>query len=567
MTLEGLLYAIGQIGINDRMINFAGAGGSIYEINDLTVRDYPLLYVSPTGTHRAGENYTTYQLTLFYIDRLLEDNSNGVAIHSTAVEVLKNLIRKARQLEGVVEISEEYTITLFTETEKMKDRCNGAYAQADFTILNDTTCAIYSGDADSGSTSGDTHFFRWVTAQDTEIPYSATSFNAEWNTNYNRLGYVFSNANYEIERGWTDSIRKNFKFPENLNEFEEVYSLTMLEDLNDFETIISTLYWKQGVKPDSGQPSGNTYFYFITEDYTTVDYDDTLKEISWRTDYDGIYYELTQGGNIIDSGSEWFSANVHFAENLTSGVIIYNFSAYDTGGTELGTIRIVQKPYEESGFTFTDPNRTIMDSPAPNQIFYKTVSGVVRDAAMYINAKDPEGKEIRIISNTYPDPEGYGIIEYDGPLYQGWPFFPSDMLGGNNPGSEGQAVTEVILPEGYGVLSNYDQSEWGVSDRYLKSVYIPNSTVKMYPTDCIENNLCSLENVIIPAGVQGGLRGHGVETIKQNIKPTSACQGIPNIYYNGTIENYHKMSPHSNYWQMANTGALIHCFDGYTYQK
>lgn len=146
MTLQGLLTGIGQIGINDRMINFAGAGGSIYELNDLDIRNYPILYVSPTGTHRISDNYTTYELSIFYIDRLADDSSNAVDIHSTAIEVLKNIIRKASLLDGVVGISEEYTIQLFTETEKMKDRCNGAYATVSFTIINDSACVIYSED-------------------------------------------------------------------------------------------------------------------------------------------------------------------------------------------------------------------------------------------------------------------------------------------------------------------------------------------------------------------------------------------------------------------------------------
>lgn len=142
MTLEGLLIGIGQIGINDRLVNFAGAGGSLYEINDLNIRDYPILYISPTGTHTVEENITTYSLTIFYIDRLSEDSSNSVNVHSTGVEVLKNIINKIIGIAGVVSVEDIYTINLFTETERMKDRCNGAYAQITVTVLNETTCGI-----------------------------------------------------------------------------------------------------------------------------------------------------------------------------------------------------------------------------------------------------------------------------------------------------------------------------------------------------------------------------------------------------------------------------------------
>ena len=140
MTLQKLLNTIGVIGVRDKLVNFTGCGGSVYELNDLTIKNYPILYCSPTGTHRVEDNYTTYQLSLFYIDRLLEDNSNGVDIHSAAVEVLKQIIRKIQKSDGVIGISDEYSINLFTETEKFKDRCNGAYATVEISVVNDTTC-------------------------------------------------------------------------------------------------------------------------------------------------------------------------------------------------------------------------------------------------------------------------------------------------------------------------------------------------------------------------------------------------------------------------------------------
>lgn len=142
MTLERLLIEIGGIGIDDRLINFSAAGSSIYQLNDMTVKDYPILYISPTGTHTITENITSYALTLFYIDRLLEDSSNDVDIHSTAIEVLKNIIRKIDRLDDVVYVSDEYSIQLFTETEKMKDRVNGAYATITVDILNTEICGV-----------------------------------------------------------------------------------------------------------------------------------------------------------------------------------------------------------------------------------------------------------------------------------------------------------------------------------------------------------------------------------------------------------------------------------------
>ena len=127
--------------INEKLVHFAGAGGSLYEINDLTIRDYPILYISPTGVHRVEENITFYSLSIFYIDRLTEDSSNGINIHSTAMEQLKNLITKIPDIEGVTDVATDYTIQLFTETERMKDRCNGAWATIEVGAVNDIICA------------------------------------------------------------------------------------------------------------------------------------------------------------------------------------------------------------------------------------------------------------------------------------------------------------------------------------------------------------------------------------------------------------------------------------------
>lgn len=146
MTLNGLLTSLGQIAIHDRLVNWAGAGTSIYQVNDLTQRDYPCFFASPTGTHRVENAYTTYQLSLFYFDRLLEDSSNDIDIQSTAIEVLKNIIKKAAFVDGIVAVDDEYTITLFVETERFKDRCSGAYATIEITIVNDSECVIYSND-------------------------------------------------------------------------------------------------------------------------------------------------------------------------------------------------------------------------------------------------------------------------------------------------------------------------------------------------------------------------------------------------------------------------------------
>lgn len=330
MTLEGLLYAIGQIGINDKLINFAAAGGSIYEINDLTIRDYPILYVSPTGTHRMSENYTTYQVTIFFIDRLLEDNSNGVAIHSTAVEVLKNIIKKIAVLEDVAGISDEYTIQLFTETEKMKDRCNGAYATIEIMLLNESTCIM--PDEGEPTESGDTpteNWYLYFNNPDGEtIPAESTAYTVEWRTNIPDIPYIIYGPEGVIESGSTDGeIRKEVDFAENESTATtREYTFMFLKDNGDN---LSGLTWYQDVKavepgpePPQPEPEPDYYFNFTVPDNQVIPADATGFTVSWKTNYPEVEYTFVTPdgamGGTVGSGITAITLNFPANENVST---------------------------------------------------------------------------------------------------------------------------------------------------------------------------------------------------------------------------------------------------------
>ena len=129
MTLKNLCNAISQLAINEKIINFAAAGTSLYSLNPKNIENYPVLFSSPTGDHLVEENTTTYAITLFYFDRLSEGDDNDLDIYSAAIEQLKTLIRKIEKLEGVLKVQDGYSITNFADTETFDDRLAGAYAE------------------------------------------------------------------------------------------------------------------------------------------------------------------------------------------------------------------------------------------------------------------------------------------------------------------------------------------------------------------------------------------------------------------------------------------------------
>ena len=142
MTLKKLLNIIGEMAISQKCCHYSACGTSIAQLNPIPIDSYPVLFTSPTGSHRVQENTTTYEITLYWIDRLLEDNTNDIDIFSNSIEQLKNIIIGIRDLVEVVDVDFNYIIRNFTNTEAMDDRLAGAYATIQITVINDTLCYI-----------------------------------------------------------------------------------------------------------------------------------------------------------------------------------------------------------------------------------------------------------------------------------------------------------------------------------------------------------------------------------------------------------------------------------------
>lgn len=140
MTLKNLLYEIAKYASKNKIINYSAAGPSLYQLNMETIKDYPLLFASPTGSHNISPNLTTYTITLYYIDRLTTGGENDVDILSNSVEGLKSIINGIKRIPGIIEIYDDYSITNFADTQRMSDKVAGAYATIVIRTSNETTC-------------------------------------------------------------------------------------------------------------------------------------------------------------------------------------------------------------------------------------------------------------------------------------------------------------------------------------------------------------------------------------------------------------------------------------------
>lgn len=142
MTLKQLIKEISEIAINEKLVNFSAAGGSLDQLNPISIDWYPVLFQTPAGEHQVKENTTIYRIVLTFIDRLLEDSSNEIDIYSTSIEELKNIINWIKEIPEVVNVSDEYPIRNFTTTEKMNDRVCGSYAEIRVEVMNETLCPV-----------------------------------------------------------------------------------------------------------------------------------------------------------------------------------------------------------------------------------------------------------------------------------------------------------------------------------------------------------------------------------------------------------------------------------------
>ena len=129
MTLYEIVDNLLSIAKKQPNINYVGEG-DIYSLNSLPSIDYSVFFITQTN-HQQGENTVTYNLTLYYIDRLLNDGSNKLQIQSQGMMVLNNIINILNNMNSDIEI--EYNIDYTTFVHKFQDNCSGVFANVSIT--------------------------------------------------------------------------------------------------------------------------------------------------------------------------------------------------------------------------------------------------------------------------------------------------------------------------------------------------------------------------------------------------------------------------------------------------
>ena len=109
----------------------------IYKLNTYADAQYGIMAFTQ-GQHSSStdSDFTKYGLTLFYVDRLIEDGRNQVEIQSTGVEVLENILQKLSDLGLIVD--DGFTFQPFNE--KFTDQCAGVFTNVNISVLKNAIC-------------------------------------------------------------------------------------------------------------------------------------------------------------------------------------------------------------------------------------------------------------------------------------------------------------------------------------------------------------------------------------------------------------------------------------------
>lgn len=101
--------------------------GDVYEYLNSTSHKYPILYLTTDNIQvDIDDRMYTLNGTLYFVDRVQEDNKNTLYVQSQGLSVLTDIFSK---LNNELNIS---NITCTPFTQKFTDLCGGAYAS--FTI-------------------------------------------------------------------------------------------------------------------------------------------------------------------------------------------------------------------------------------------------------------------------------------------------------------------------------------------------------------------------------------------------------------------------------------------------
>lgn len=137
MTLLQIVDNIERIALTQPNIRSVGEGNIYSFMNNNPSVKYGVFFILQNN-HTEYQEYTNYNFTLFFIDRLEDDlESNRIRIQSNGMQVISNIVSMLCEKFDIDFPNMQYT----SFTQKFLDMCAGVYATISFNIYKDTICA------------------------------------------------------------------------------------------------------------------------------------------------------------------------------------------------------------------------------------------------------------------------------------------------------------------------------------------------------------------------------------------------------------------------------------------
>jgi hypothetical protein len=175
------------------LVNETGEG-DIYEYLNSGEHKYPCVFLTVTKV-TDNEYNRTLGGTLFYVDRLVSDQSNKTAVQSTAVSVLRDILQAVD--------NEQESVEYMTFTEKFTDLCAGAYADCQISVSFTDACTdnfeLITKDITENGVYEITGYDRAIVS--VEIPVQSKELNISANGSYTVLpdeGYYLDELKLDV---------------------------------------------------------------------------------------------------------------------------------------------------------------------------------------------------------------------------------------------------------------------------------------------------------------------------------------------------------------------------------
>lgn len=135
-NLYKIINTFKHISLEHPIVNRFTEGDVYTNLNEDKDKKYPAINLDIDNI-TIGDNYQTVNGNLFYIDRLMEDESNRVEVQSVGMRTLQSIINK---------ISEGYSWNWTSQTynpftEKFADLCGGVYVTFNIEVPVEEICA------------------------------------------------------------------------------------------------------------------------------------------------------------------------------------------------------------------------------------------------------------------------------------------------------------------------------------------------------------------------------------------------------------------------------------------